>query len=176
MIVIFLSNEGIKEANLLSGRKTKLNKEITIEVTKRIRAGNYIKVACEAVGISQTSYFDWLKKGEQGIEQYAEFLGAIKKAEAEAQVNFVAIIASQAPTQWQAAAWWLERRFPDKWGRKEKIEIEKQQVSVKEIEAIEARFSKIPAKELNKYINEISQKMLYGGKDVKKRRTKNGNS
>lgn len=160
----------------MSGRKTKLTKELTDEIVKRIRAGNYIKVACQAVGISHTAYFDWIKKGEEGIEPYDEFLYAVKKAEGEAHVNYVAIIASQAPTQWQAAAWWLERKFPDKWGRKEKIEIDKQQVSVKEIEAIEARFSKIPAKELNKYINEISQKMLYGGKSDKKRRTKDGNS
>ena len=138
--------------NLLSGRKTKLNKELTDEIVKRIRAGNYIKVACTAVGISQTAYFDWIKKGEDGISPYAEFLGAIKKAEAEAEahVNYVAIIASQAPTQWQAAAWWLERKFPDKWAKREKIEISQEQVSSKEVETIEARFSHLSAKELNK--------------------------
>ena len=160
----------------MSGRKTKLTKELTDEIVKRIRAGNYIKVACQAVGISHTAYFDWIKKGEDGIAPYAEFLGAIKKAEAEAHVNYVAIIASQAPTQWQAAAWWLERKFPDKWAKREKIEISQGQVSSKELEAIEARFSHLSPKELNKYVNEISQKMLYGGKTNEKRRIKQGNS
>ena len=160
----------------MAGRKTKLTNEIKDEIVKRIRAGNYIKVACAAVGISHTAYFDWIKKGEEGIEPYAEFLYAVKKAEAEAHVHYVAIIASQAPTQWQAAAWWLERKFPDKWAKREKIEIGQEKISPKEIEAIEARFSKIPAKELNRYVNEISQKMLYGGKGHEKRRTKTGNS
>ena len=160
----------------MSGRKTKLTKELTDEIVKRIRAGNYIKVACEAVGISQTAYFDWLNKGEQGIEPYAEFLGAIKKAESEAHTHFVAVIAAQAPSQWQAAAWWLERKYPGQWGKREKIEVSQEQVSSKEIETIEARFSHLSPKELNKYVNEISQKMLYGGKSHEKRRIKQGNS
>jgi hypothetical protein len=157
---------------LLSGRKTKLTKELTDEIVKRIRAGNYIKVACQAVGISQTAYFDWINKGEQGIEPYAEFLGAVKKAESEAHVNFVAIIASQAPTQWQAAAWWLERKFPGQWAKKEKIEIQQEPISSKEVEAIEARFSHLSPKELNKYVNNLSQKMLYGGTTDEKRKIK----
>ena len=160
----------------MAGRKTKLTKELTDEIVKRIRAGNYIKVACQAVGISHTAYFDWIKKGEDGISPYAEFLYAVKKAEAEAHVTYVAIIASQAPTQWQAAAWWLERKFPDKWAKREKIEIGQEQVSSKEVETIEARFSHLSAKELNKYVSELSQKMLYGGKKSEKRRTTKGNS
>jgi hypothetical protein len=160
----------------LSGRKTKLNKELTSEIIKRIRAGNYIKVACVAVGISQTAYFDWIKKGEDGISPYAEFLGAIKKAEAEAHVNYVAIIASQASTQWQAAAWWLERKFPSQWAKREKIEISQEQVPSKEVETIEARFSHLSPKELNKYVNELGQKMLYGGKGSGKNKTTKGNN
>ena len=160
----------------MAGRKTKLTRELTDEIVKRIRAGNYIKVACQAVGISHTAYFDWIKKGEQGISPYSEFLYSVKKAEAEAHVTYVAIIASQAPTQWQAAAWWLERKFPDRWAKREKIEIHQEQVSSKEVEAIEARFSKLSARELNKYVNEISQKMLYGGKTNEKRRIKKSNS
>ena len=161
----------------MSGRKTKLTPTLQDEIVKRIRAGNYIKVACQAVGISHTAYFDWIKKGEEGISPYSEFLYSVKKAEAEAHVNYVAIVASQAPNQWQAAAWWLERKFPDKWGKKEKIDIKQELVTSKEVETIEARFSHPSAKELNKYVNEISQKMLYGGttnEKRKKRKTKQG--
>ena len=55
----------------MAGRKTKLNPELQEEIVKRIRAGNYIRVACQAVGISHTTYFDWLKKGEEGRSPYA---------------------------------------------------------------------------------------------------------
>ena len=161
----------------MSGRKTKLTPTLQDEIVKRIRAGNYIKVACQAVGISHTAYFDWIKKGEEGISPYSEFLYLVKRAESAAHVHFVAIIASQAPTQWQAAAWWLERKFPDKWAKKEKIDIKQELVTSKEVETIEARFSHLSAKELNKYVNEISQKMLYGGttnEKRKKRKTKQG--
>jgi len=38
-------------------------------------------------------------------------------------VRNVAIIETAAPRNWQAAAWWLERKNYDRWGRKERTEL-----------------------------------------------------
>jgi len=47
------------------------------------------------------------------------FLAAVKKAEADAIVRHVANIAKAAQDgQWQASAWWLERRYPAEYGRR----------------------------------------------------------
>ena len=107
----------------MAGRKTKLTPEPQKKIVNIIKKGNYIRVACQAVGISHTTYFSWIKKGEEGISPYVEFLYAVEKAESEAQIEFIKIIAAQAPKQWQAAAWWLERRFPEMWGRRDKLDI-----------------------------------------------------
>ncbi len=34
----------------------------------------------------------------------------------------VAVIATAAKENWQAAAWRLERKFPERWGRRQKVD------------------------------------------------------
>ncbi len=58
----------------------------------------------------------WGRSSEKGI--YREFLEAIEKAEAQAKVRNVTIIQAAAKDNWQAAAYWLERRYPEEWGRR----------------------------------------------------------
>lgn len=53
-----------------------------------------------------------------------QFWQTIKKAEAEAEARNTALIQTQASKSWQAAAWWLERKFPDRWGRKDKVQLD----------------------------------------------------
>lgn len=54
------------------------------------------------------------------VDEYPfwEFREAIKEAEAEAEISRLVKIESAADEHWQAAAWWLERRYPDRYGRK----------------------------------------------------------
>ena len=35
----------------------------------------------------------------------------------------MALVQSAAPQHWQAAAWWLERSFPDRYGRRDRNEV-----------------------------------------------------
>lgn len=53
---------------------------------------------------------------------YFEFFEAVKTAEAQAVARSVATIQAASRKSWQAAAWWLERKHPDEWGRKERHE------------------------------------------------------
>ena len=107
-------------------RPTKLTPAIAAKLVLAIRVGNYASVAAKSVGIDQSTYYDWLAKGREDKAPYAEFAVAIQKAEAEAEAATVARIqlAEAAPNTWQAAAWWLERRFPDRWGRRDRLEVE----------------------------------------------------
>jgi len=115
------------------GRPTKFSNEIKHKIITAIRAGNYIETASAYAGISKNTLYDWLRRGErekQRVEKnprykirkseqpFVDFSDAVEKALAEAEVRDVAIIAKAAEEQWQAAAWRLERKFPDRWGRK----------------------------------------------------------
>lgn len=105
------------------GRPTKLTLEVQEKIVSAITAGNYIETASAYAGINKTTLYKWLKRGgraKSGI--YFSFSNAVEKALADAEVLDVARIAKAAETYWQAAAWRLERKFPQKWGRKDRLE------------------------------------------------------
>lgn len=110
----------------MAGRPTKLTPELQKKIIDAIRAGNYMETAAAYAGISKDTFFRWLRKGaraKSGI--YKEFHDAVEKALAEAEVRDVMIIANAATSDWKAAAWRLERKFPDRWGRKESVNDER---------------------------------------------------
>ena len=85
-----------------------------------IRAGNYQEIACQLAGLSRKTIHDWKERGNAGERPHAEFLAAVKQAEAEAEAEAVADmrIAGKLPQFWTARATFLERRFPDRWARR----------------------------------------------------------
>lgn len=53
----------------------------------------------------------------------AVFADAVKRAEGQAEATYSAIVAEAAPKSWQAAAWWLERRKFEDYGRHERVDV-----------------------------------------------------
>lgn len=106
----------------MAGRKTKCTPELIQRVAEGIRLGNYANVVAAACSIGDSTYYQWLAQGNKDIENgkesiYAEFAEAIKKASSEAEMRNIALIDKAAEEQWQAAAWKLERRHNDRWGK-----------------------------------------------------------
>lgn len=92
---------------------------------------------------------DWTtQKGRSPLPIYAEFADAIKKAMADAEAGALQRIMKAAlggeevktkeiirpdgskvtertvsQPEWTAAAWYLERKHPDKWGRKDEVRV-----------------------------------------------------
>ena len=106
-------------------RKSKLTKELIKEAYKLVSAGNYIKDVYPILGIDESTWYRWLNEGEKaksGIKR--EFYETIKKAEKDAIARNVALIQRAAQEgNWQAAAWWLERKYFEDWGRKERVDL-----------------------------------------------------
>jgi len=106
-------------------RKSKLTKELIKEAYKLVSAGNYIKDIPPVLGIDDSTWFRWLSEGEKaksGLKR--EFYETIKKAEKDAIARNVALIQRAAQDgNWQAAAWWLERKYFEDWGRKDKVDL-----------------------------------------------------
>lgn len=108
------------------GAPTKLNPQIHDKIVAFVRAGSYVETAASASGISKNTFYDWLRRGaaqDKGI--YRDFSDAVEKALAESEIVDVDRIGKAAKDgQWQAAAWRLERRFPDRWGRSDRYRLE----------------------------------------------------
>lgn len=101
-------------------RPTKLTAEVKDRIMQAVQAGNYLETAAQYAGIDSSTLRRWVQKGEapSAPEPYRSFCTALKSARAAAEVRSVALI-QQAATggTWQAAAWYLERSYPDRWGR-----------------------------------------------------------
>ncbi len=100
-------------------RPTKLTAAVQERIVLAIRAGSYRTVAAQAAGIHPDTLANWLKAGERATRgPYHAFQQAVLRAEAEAELHHAALIAQAAKRSWTAAAWWLERRYPGRWGLK----------------------------------------------------------
>lgn len=137
------------------GRPSKFSKARPL-IIRGIELGLSYNNAAISAGITATTFYNWLEKGEAEKKgTFNDFLDDIKKAEAKGELALLKIIddaANGAGTVteikevltvaqdgsttvikrevttkeikgvWQAAAWRLERRNPDRYGRKVKVD------------------------------------------------------
>lgn len=98
-------------------RRSKLTPERQDRIVALIRSGNFDYIAAEASGINRATFYTWMAKGEAAQQgMYRNFHDAVKEAQALAEVDKIGIISSAANDgTWQAAAWYLERKHPDRW-------------------------------------------------------------
>lgn len=133
----------------MAGRKSKLNEAMIQKLVELVQVGNYVDVACAAVGITEASYYGWLRIAraiEERIDALPEdaddaevqalmdsltdhernclaFLAAMRKANAEAEAYAVTIVRKHMPDAWQAAMTFLERRYPGRWKRRDETTV-----------------------------------------------------
>lgn len=92
---------------------SKYSPELTQEICKWLRAGNNQKDSALLAGITEKSFYQWMQE-----KPASEFSEPIKKAEQECKARNIAIILKAAEKSWQAAAWYLERRYHDEFALK----------------------------------------------------------
>ena len=108
------------------GRKDKRTDEkFVANLCQALKSGNTKKNSCLLAGFTESQLYKWLKDPNCEIEgtlafQFAE---SIKKSIAEAQNRNIILIQKAAQSNWQAAAWYLERSDPNHWSRRERHEI-----------------------------------------------------
>jgi hypothetical protein len=101
------------------GRRTKLDVKLQRQICGYLSDCCTIKTACEASGLSQSSFFLWIEKGEQGHSPYKEFSEAITRARGRAKARIVHSLLDEK--DWRARLELLARVFPDEYGRREPV-------------------------------------------------------
>jgi len=110
----------------MTGRPTDLTPDTQSRIVEALRAGNYIDAACAYAGIGTTTYYRWMQRAQDPTapDIYRDFRDAVERARAEAEIRNVGLIQRAASDgTWQAAAWFLERSHPRKWGRHDRHEV-----------------------------------------------------
>lgn len=106
------------------GAGIKLTPEVQALILAHLRAGNYLETAAQAAGVDKTTLYDWLKKGAAGRAPYATFSHAVVDAQAQAEARDLQRMDDHGRLNWQAVAWRLERRHPDRWARRERLDVQ----------------------------------------------------
>lgn len=103
-------------------RPSVLTDEAKDVILRMVGEGNYLKVACEAAGFCYHTLRYWRELSEKGspqAETHADFFTSLKSVGAVAEGKALSEI-RKGDSGWQGNAWFLERRYPQRWGKKDR--------------------------------------------------------
>jgi hypothetical protein len=135
------------------GRPSKLTPAREERILAALRAGNYLETAGRLAGISSSTLHKWRS-------EFPEFSEAVDAARAEAEAAMVSEVRTASVKHWQAAAWWLERSFPRRWGRSDRREEEDSPPALEEAKDPIYRFpTRDRVRDLLELAREMDQKL-----------------
>lgn len=75
-----------------------------------------LTVAAKCGKINDRTIRLWRQRARKGEEPFATFFAELELAKGTAISQAIDVIRNAGPKHWQAAAWWLERMYPDLFG------------------------------------------------------------
>ena len=110
------------------GRPCKLTPALQGKIVELLELGIPPQKVCDRVNIAYSTYREWVKRGNgenpknrSGNKQFADFSAQVNRATAIAEMNLLQSINNATVNDWRAAAWILERRFPENWSNNRRI-------------------------------------------------------
>jgi hypothetical protein len=172
---------------IMTGRPSKLTPKVQNIVLEGIKLGlTYEKVA-NLANVSRVTLRNWFKTGQKAKSgPFFDFFNALQKAEAEGEMRNLEKIrqaslggqkvvtskeiyrdnqlleqittTKKAAPDWRAAAWILERRYPERWG-KNKLNIDQTQTSCidRDIYMLAKHLLNMPRHQLKKIASRLKE-------------------
>ena len=97
-----------------TGRPPVITPEVIEAILRTIRLGLHADRAAMAHGISPSTLRNYKRRNPS-------FATQVKEAETGAESTFLSRIMAHTDRQWTAAAWMLERRWPERWAKREVV-------------------------------------------------------
>lgn len=113
------------------GRSSKYTPAIAKAICDSVESGTPKKYAAQAAGISESTLYAWCA----GDPEFSEL---VKRAEGIAVEANIKVIKTATPKNWTAAAWWLERRHPRDFGRKDNLTLSNDDMGKTAMEVVNA--------------------------------------
>ena len=103
----------------MPGNRSKLTQNLIQSACKLARAGLRNADICRALEIHESTLYKWLQEPRKGLE--VALFDQLEKARAERKAFMLQQITNAAGNgTWQAAAWYLERVYPEEFARGER--------------------------------------------------------
>ena len=110
------------------GRPCKLTPALQEKIVELLELGIPPQKVCDRVNIAYSTYREWVQRGNgenpkdrPNNEQFADFSAEVNEAIAIGEINLLQSINNSSKNDWRAAAWILERRFPDRWSNNRRV-------------------------------------------------------
>ena len=106
--------------------RAKLTKADIREAEKMKAAGCLNKDIAAYIGVAEETFSRWVNHPK--TENQRQLGQSLKRAEAKRKRDLLGMIynaaASQTDAKWQAAAWLLERQYPDEFAQRQRVQAE----------------------------------------------------
>ncbi len=121
-------------------------------ICKAIEVGAKLEIAARAAGIGARTLDEWLKHGRDELQAdpdasgpCAAFVSEVMIASAKFEQELIGIIRKEAPKTWQAAAWLLERKFPERYAKVDRLRVTEDETNKKPVayESLQERQQKL---------------------------------
>lgn len=107
-------------------RPTKLTPALTDRICELIEVGMPYHLVCDAVGIVESTFYDWIEKGTQSTtkKEFSEFSKRVNQSKAKVVEQYLQRLDGYSKNgSVYATTWFLERRCPEDFGRKDKLDM-----------------------------------------------------
>lgn len=135
------------------GAPGKLTEDLLRDAVEAMPRCLYLETVANLLGVTRDTLRRWLRRGAKELRRrerghpprtaediYLRFHQEVMHAFAQTTSDLLDVIKRAAEVHWQAAAWMLERRCPDLWGR-DRHEVLEMKRAIKELEARIAEMS-----------------------------------
>lgn len=100
--------------------RSKLNDQLINEAVKLVQTGLNDADVCDALGIHRSSWYGWMKAGDTPLKK--KLAKEVTRAKAMRKAYHLQnVVNSARDGNWQASAWYLERAYPQEYGRCQRL-------------------------------------------------------
>jgi hypothetical protein len=114
-------------AKTSEGTRTKLTPKMHEALVAAAKKGLGRRETALLVGLNPSVLWRWGKYASEGREPFASLIADMEEAEAALEAEMVGLVhdaARASPAHWTAAMTFLERRYPDRYSKREAVTIE----------------------------------------------------
>lgn len=104
-------------------RPSVLSPEVERRLLDAASVGATHEVMARYAGIASSTLTYWKQKASRGVKKYAELIDKLHEAEAKAELENLGTIQQigKKDRQWTALAWYLERKYPDRYAKRDAL-------------------------------------------------------
>lgn len=99
--------------------RPKLTPQLVEQAVELWKQGYMQNEIYKQLGINERTWYNWFARGRDGKQPYVALVEAFEQARVERRIELLQKIEAAADKHWQAAAWILEREWPERYARPE---------------------------------------------------------